>query len=138
MPTNMPTGDACAYTEYRDGAVPGEFPKTGADATGVEAAIWDALREVQDPEMPISVVDLGLIYDVDADPDAGSAVVEMTLTYSGCPARDILTNDVACAAETADGIDDCEVRLRYSPEWSVEMVTDEGREALREFGVSVA
>lgn len=138
MVTNMPTdSEACGYTEYRTGESPGDYPKTGADATGVEREIWDALREVQDPEMPVSVVDLGLIYGVETDAAAGTATVEMTLTYSGCPARDILTNDVRCAAETAAGIESCEVRLRYSPEWTVNMVTERGREALREFGLSV-
>lgn len=144
MPTNMPTdvptdtpadSEACAYTSYEAGEAPEEYPKTGEGATGVEADVWAALYEVEDPEMPVSVVDLGLIYDVSvAD---GRCTVEMTLTYSGCPARDMLTNDVRCAAETAPGVDEAEVRLRYSPEWTVAMVTDAGREALREFGLSV-
>ncbi|WP_277553813.1 1,2-phenylacetyl-CoA epoxidase subunit PaaD [Halobaculum limi] len=140
MPTNMPTdtpadSEACAYTSYEAGEAPEEYPKTGEGATGVEADVWAALYEVEDPEMPVSVVDLGLLYDVTvAD---GRCTVEMTLTYSGCPARDMLTNDVRCAAETAPGVDEAEVRLRYSPEWTVAMVTDAGREALREFGLSV-
>ncbi|GAA0210943.1 1,2-phenylacetyl-CoA epoxidase subunit PaaD [Halobaculum roseum] len=128
--------DACAYTAYEDGEAPEEYPKTGAGATGVEADVWDALYGVEDPEMPVSVVDLGLIYDVAVDDD-GRCEVAMTLTYTGCPARDMLTNDVRCAAETAPGVDEAEVRLRYSPEWTVAMVTDAGREALREFGLSV-
>ncbi len=153
MPTNMPTdtpgdagtgapdgaatdAEACAYTAYEDGEAPEEYPKTGAGATGVEADVWDALFEVDDPEMPVSVVDLGLIYDVSVDGD-GRCEVEMTLTYTGCPARDMITNDVRCAAATAPGVEAAEVRLRYSPEWTVAMVTDAGREALREFGLSV-
>jgi hypothetical protein len=64
------------------------------------------------------------------------AVVEMTLTYSGCPAREMLRNDVRCAALSA-GVDEVEVRLRYSPSWNVNMVTEAGREDLREFGLSV-
>lgn len=158
MPTNMPTdvpggsaadaaaddapgataadAEACAHTSYEDGEAPAEFPKTGAGSTGVEADVWDALYEVEDPEMPVSVVDLGLIYDVAVDGD-GRCEIEMTLTYTGCPARDMITNDVRCAAETAPGVEEAEVRLRYSPEWTVAMVTDAGREALREFGLSV-
>jgi len=155
MPTNMPTdvpggsgGDAaddtdppsdpeaCTYTAYEDGEALVEYPETGADATGVEADVWAALSEVEDPEMPVGVVDLGLIYDVAVDED-GRCEIEMTLTYTGCPARDVITNDVRCAAETAPGVGSAEVRLRYSPEWTVAMVTDAGREALREFGLSV-
>ncbi|MHB9287779.1 1,2-phenylacetyl-CoA epoxidase subunit PaaD [Halobacteriales archaeon Cl-PHB] len=126
---------ACAYTDYEPGEVPETFPKTGEGASGAEADVWDALYEVEDPEMPISIVDLGLIYGVEVDDR--HCDVELTLTYSGCPARDMLTNDVRCAAETAPGVDEAEVRLRYSPEWTVDMVTDEGRETLREFGLSV-
>jgi metal-sulfur cluster biosynthetic enzyme len=127
--------DACAHTEYERGDVPPEYPKDGRDATGVAADVWAALREVEDPEMPVSVVDLGLIYEVTVE--SGHAVVEMTLTYSGCPARDMLMNDVRCAAMTAAGVENAEVKLRYSPTWNVDMVTPEGREALREFGLSV-
>jgi metal-sulfur cluster biosynthetic enzyme len=138
MPTNAPmSGEACAYTEYDEGESPDDYPKTGRDAEGVEAEVWAALREVEDPEMPVSIVDLGLIYGVDVDSETGTAAIWMTLTYSGCPARDMLVNDVTCAAETVPAVTDAEVRLQYSPEWNVNMVTEQGREALREFGLSV-
>jgi metal-sulfur cluster biosynthetic enzyme len=136
MDSGAPLGsDACAYTDYTPGEKPEEFPKTGEGATGVEAEIWEALYEVQDPEMPVSVVDLGLIYNVDVE--GSKAIVEMTLTYTGCPARDMLRNDVRCAAMTASSIDEAEVRLRYNPPWNVNMVTEQGKEHLREFGLSV-
>lgn len=136
MDSGAPLGsDACAYTDYTPGEKPEEFPKTGEGTTGVEAEIWEALYEVQDPEMPVSVVDLGLIYNVDVE--GSKATVEMTLTYTGCPARDMLQNDVRCAAMTASGVDEAEVRLRYNPPWNVNMVTEQGKEHLREFGLSV-
>jgi metal-sulfur cluster biosynthetic enzyme len=136
MESDTPVGsDACAYTDYTPGETPEEFPKTGEGATGVEAEIWEALYEVQDPEMPVSVVDLGLIYNVAVE--GSKATVEMTLTYTGCPARDMIQNDVRCAAMTASGIDEAEVRLRYNPPWNVSMVTEQGKEQLREFGLSV-
>ncbi|EJN61061.1 1,2-phenylacetyl-CoA epoxidase subunit PaaD [Halogranum rubrum] len=151
MDSGAPLGsDACAYTDYTPGEAPEEFPKTGEGATGVEAEIWEALYEVQDPEMPVSVVDLGLIYNVEVagseTPEASrgggetagaKATVEMTLTYTGCPARDMILNDVRCAAMTASGIDEADVNLRYNPPWNVNMVTDQGKEHLREFGLSV-
>lgn len=127
--------DACTYTEYESGDAPDEYPKTGDGATGAEREVWDALYEVEDPEMPVSIVDLGLIYDVSVEGER--AEVEMTLTYTGCPARDMLENDVRCAALTASGVTEAEVTISYSPGWNVEMVTDAGREQLREFGLSV-
>ena len=131
----------CAYTEYRPGEVPEDavVPKNGADSEGIERAVWNALFEVEDPEMPVSVVDLGLIYDVEVSEDgAGThAEVTMTLTYTGCPARDMLLDDVREAAASPEGVDDASVELVWSPVWSVEFVSEAGREDLREFGVSI-
>jgi metal-sulfur cluster biosynthetic enzyme len=149
----------CAYTDYRPGEVPEDavVPKNGADSEGLERAVWDALFEVEDPEMPVSVVDLGLIYDVEVREavDEGEAVdesaesenaagdgrtraeVTMTLTYTGCPARDMLLEDVREAAASPEGVDDAAVELVWSPVWSVAFVSEAGREDLREFGVSI-
>lgn len=129
------SAEYCAYTEYRDGSRAETVPATGEGATGTAKRVWDALFEVEDPEMPISVVDLGLIYGVDVS--AGHATVRMTLTYTGCPARRMLLADVEAAAAGADGVDSADVELVWSPEWNLTMVSDAGKEALREFGVSV-
>ena len=125
----------CAYTEYEHGVAVEELPATGEGAEGVEAAVFEELQRVEDPEMPISVVDLGLIYDVTVED--GVATVTMTLTYTGCPARDYLQADVRQAAARAEGVDGAEVELVWSPEWNLEMVTEAGKADLREFGVSV-
>jgi metal-sulfur cluster biosynthetic enzyme len=125
----------CTYTEYEHGVAVEELPATGEGAEGVEAAVWEGLYEVEDPEMPISVVDLGLIYDVTVED--GVATVTMTLTYTGCPARDYLQADARQAAARADGVEAAEVELVWSPEWNLEMVTEAGKADLREFGVSV-
>jgi metal-sulfur cluster biosynthetic enzyme len=126
---------ACAYTDYKRGPAPDELPKTGADASGVERRVWDALYEVEDPEMPVSIVDLGLIYGVAVGD--GTATVDMTLTYTGCPARQLLLADVETAAAGVEGVESASVELVWSPPWTVELVTEQGREALREFGLSV-
>jgi metal-sulfur cluster biosynthetic enzyme len=125
----------CGYTEYEIGDAADELPATGEEATGVEAPVWDRLYEIEDPEMPISVVDLGLIYGVTVMD--GRATVTMTLTYTGCPARDYLQEDVRRAAEDAEGVETATVELVWRPEWNLEMVTDDGKADLREFGVSV-
>jgi metal-sulfur cluster biosynthetic enzyme len=132
-PTEEPT--PCAYTDYREGEAVEELPATGEDAEGLEADVWDALYDIEDPEMPVSIVDLGLIYGVDVTDDV--ATIDMTLTYSGCPARDMLLDEVEEEVEAIDGIDGTQVRLVWSPEWSLEMVTDQGEADLKEFGLSV-
>lgn len=135
---------ACSYTSYEtdDGLdydekerADGEVPATGAGATGVERRVWQALYRVEDPEMPISIVDLGLIYGVEvAD---GTAAIDMTLTYTGCPARDMLISEVLRSVGDVDGVDSVDVNVVWSPGWTVDMVTEHGKESLREFGLSV-
>ncbi|WP_254532631.1 1,2-phenylacetyl-CoA epoxidase subunit PaaD [Natrinema gelatinilyticum] len=135
---------ACAYTSYDSDedveydekeSVEGEVPATGTGAEGVERCVWQALYEVEDPEMPISIVDLGLIYGVSVED--GVAAVDMTLTYTGCPARDMLINEVKQSVAAVDGIDKAEISVVWSPGWTVDMVTEQGKESLREFGLSV-
>ena len=125
----------CAYTDYREGTPVEDLPATGEDATGVEAAVWDALYAVEDPEMPVSIVDLGLIYG--GAVEDGPATVHMTLTYSGGPARDMLQGEVESAVAGVDGVESVDLELVWSPGWTVEMVTDQGKADLREFGLSI-
>jgi len=143
-PDRDTAADPCAYTDYDTEAdyaekesVEGEVPKTGAGAEGLERRVWEALYGIEDPEMPISIVDLGLIYGVDADEGDGSVEVEMTLTYTGCPARDMLINEVTRTVAAVEGVADAGVVLVWSPGWTVDMVTEQGKESLREFGLSV-
>jgi metal-sulfur cluster biosynthetic enzyme len=127
----------CTHTDYTAGEAAEDLPATGEDATGLAADVWAALYDVEDPEMPISIVDLGLIYGVQVDETAGHALVEMTLTYSGCPARDMLTGEVEDAVAAVEGVDSVELRLVWAPDWNTELVTETGREQLREFGLSI-
>lgn len=127
----------CSYTDYREGDTYPDLPATGEGATGLERDVWDALYDVDDPEMPVSVVDLGLIYGVGVDEDSGEVQVDMTLTYSGCPAREMLTTEVQEAVADVEGVESVDFRLVWAPDWNVEMVTETGRERLREFGLSI-
>jgi phenylacetate-CoA oxygenase PaaJ subunit len=117
---------------------------TGDDATrragrvtaeGTEEDVWNALESVEDPELPVSVVDLGLIYEVSVDD--GRAAIDLTVTYSGCPGRDMIVSDVEQAVRDVDGIETVDVTIVYSPPWSVDCITDRGREQLSEFGLAV-
>jgi metal-sulfur cluster biosynthetic enzyme len=126
---------ACAYTEYVEGDEVEEYPATGEGAEGVAADVWEVLYDVDDPEMPVSIVDLGLVYGVEvAD---GHATVVMTLTYTGCPARKYLTEEIAERVAGVDSVESVDLELVWSPPWTMEMVTDDGKEQLREFGLSV-
>lgn len=132
----------CTYTSYDSASEPIEasVPATGENADGLAAEIWDDLYEVEDPEMPISVVDLGLIYGLtlhESETGETRAEIDMTLTYTGCPARDMLQEEIKNTVERVSDVDEAEVCLVWSPEWSLEMVTEAGERDLNDFGLSV-
>lgn len=104
-------------------------------ASGTEREVWEALFTVEDPELPVSIVDLGLVYDVAVS--GARAEVEMTLTYSGCPARDMIVADVEEAVGAVPGVRTVEVSVVHSPPWSVELITERGREELVDYGLAV-
>ena len=100
-----------------------------------EEAVWAALREVKDPEIPaVSVVDMGMIEIVDVD--GGTARVVVLPTFTGCPAIDVIKSDVRAAVEAVDGIDSVQVETTFSPPWTTERITQEGRAKLKEFGLA--
>ncbi|HUG01879.1 MAG TPA: iron-sulfur cluster assembly protein [Longimicrobiales bacterium] len=96
--------------------------------------LWSALRDVLDPELPISVVDMGLIYDV----RLVGAVAEVTLTYTatGCPCVDFIRTDITERLLAEPGVDAVELHEVWSPPWTRAMMTEEGRVALRALGVA--
>ncbi len=120
-----------------------EFESLGADtapAAPVERqpltreAVWEALATVPDPEVPvISVVELGIVRDVELDGDALTVVI--TPTYSGGPARREIERDVV-AALAARGWTDARIRTEFSPAWTTDWMTDAAREKLRAYGIA--
>lgn len=103
-----------------------------AEAGTGQAEVWDALRLVEDPELGINVVNLGLVYDVAVD---GSLVrVKMTLTTIGCPAADTLELQVKEALSSLEGVKRVEVEWTFEPPWSPERITEEGRDMLVAMG----
>ncbi len=85
--------------------------------------IIEQLRMVFDPEIPINIYDLGLIYEINID-ENNKAHLLMTLTAPGCPAAGILPNQVAEAARKAEGIVDAEVELTFDPPWNQSMMPE--------------
>lgn len=96
-------------------------------ATGEEAI--EALRTVYDPEIPVNIFDLGLIYELDIHKD-GSARVVMTLTAPGCPVAGEMPEMVAEALDQVPGIGEIEVTLTFEPPWTPEMMSEDARLAL--------
>lgn len=88
--------------------------------------IIDNLKEVYDPEIPVNVYDLGLIYNVDVD-ESNSANIVMTLTAPGCPVVDILVDDITQAAQSVEGVETVNVDLTFEPPWDKSMMSEEAR-----------
>ncbi|MDO4910675.1 MAG: metal-sulfur cluster assembly factor [Corynebacterium sp.] len=97
--------------------------------------IEEAMRDVIDPELGINVVDLGLVYDIWVDGDR--AVVEMTLTSPACPLTDMLEEQSEAAVTSKLLATELIVKWVWSPPWSPQMITEDGREQLRALGFSI-
>lgn len=101
---------------------------TPATATGDEAlqeAIIEALKEIYDPEIPVNIYDLGLIYNVEVN--AGHALVTMTLTTPHCPVAESMPSEVELRVGAVPGVGDAEVNLVWDPPWSPGNMSDEAR-----------
>ena len=98
--------------------------------------ILEALKVVRDPEIPVNVVDLGLIYDVRVGDD-GAVDIDMTLTSMGCPVQGMIEADTELAAMKVDGVQRVNVEFVWSPPWSLDKMTEDGKKQMRMFGFSV-
>ncbi|HLU82606.1 MAG TPA: iron-sulfur cluster assembly protein [Trueperaceae bacterium] len=96
----------------------------------------EALKVVRDPEIPVNVVDLGLVYDVAVD-DNGHVDIEMTLTSMGCPVQDLIQTDAELAVMKVDGVTAVSVEFVWSPPWSPQKMTDDGKKQMRMFGFNL-
>ncbi len=90
--------------------------------------VLDALKQVYDPEIPVDIVNLGLIYEVKID--GGKVDVKMTTTAPGCPVGNFIAAEAKRAISKMEGVGEVHVELVYDPPWSMDMVTKEGREML--------
>jgi metal-sulfur cluster biosynthetic enzyme len=97
--------------------------------------IWNALAEVTDPEMPISIVDMGMIYDVRLN--EGNVEVDMTFTAIACPAMDMLISDVREKLDSLPGVVSVKVNVVWNPPWTKSRLSEHGRDILQSFGVAV-
>ena len=96
---------------------------TGLDKEALKADVIKALCQVFDPEIPVNIYDLGLIYDVEIDDDA-NVDVKMTLTTPGCPVAQTFPGTVERAVNDVEGVSDCMVELVWDPPWTQERMTE--------------
>lgn len=101
----------------------------------LEQRVWEALGRITDPEMPVSLVDMGMVYRVDVQD--GVARIDLTFTSIGCPAMDMILGDVREAVGAIPGIERVEVEVVWSPPWTKERLTPRGRTLLLAFGLAV-
>ena len=129
------TPGGLARIELRDGDALGLDALLSSEETRkhegpAEEAVWSQLKTVFDPEIPVNVVDLGLIYDcrVDRKESGGNSVlVRMTLTAPGCGMGPAIAADARQKILAIEGVDDAEVELVWDPPWNQSMISEEGR-----------
>ncbi|HEV3103763.1 MAG TPA: metal-sulfur cluster assembly factor [Candidatus Dormibacteraeota bacterium] len=99
------------------------------------ARLWAALAEVQDPEMPVNLVDLGVIYAIN-ELD-GIVDVDLTFTAMGCPASEFILDDVRDRLLREDGVREVRVKVVWDPPWTSARMTQDGRDALEAWGLAL-
>src|SRR5450432_404614 len=113
-------------------AAPNGQTASATAATGPvdEKAVWDQLRQCYDPEIPVNIVDLGLVYDCQLiqKPEGGSKVeVKMTLTAPGCGMGPAIAHDAQSKILSIDGVEEADVELVWDPPWNQNMISEAGR-----------
>ena len=92
-----------------------------------QAEVMDALRECYDPEIPVNVVDLGLIYNVEIQDETGQVDVTMTLTALGCPMAGEVIDEVQMRVEQVENVKNCKVEMTFDPPWSPDRMTEDAK-----------
>lgn len=96
------------------------------DTKMIEEKIVQMLRTVYDPEIPVNVYDLGLIYNIDVD-DEKNVSIEMTLTAPNCPAADFIIEDIRIKIDSIEEVKSVDIKLVFEPEWDKDMMSEEAK-----------
>ena len=99
---------------------------TAEEKTKIEERIVDVLKTVYDPEIPVNIYDLGLIYKIDVKDD-NDVDIDMTFTAPSCPAADFILEDVRQKVDSLEGVKNAVVNLVFDPTWDQSMMTEEAR-----------
>ena len=118
-PFDFETSEPAAQSEV-------ERPEGGEDDPVLMAPVLDALKTVQDPEIPVDLVELGLIYELIVK-KGGIVFVEMTLTTPSCPVAASMPGEVAAAVRAVPGVTDARVKLVWTPTWTPERMSEEAK-----------
>ena len=122
------TGDVAAADVATEAPALGDLPS--------KEALLEALKVVKDPEIPLNVVDLGLIYNVDIK-TGGEVDIDMTLTSMGCPVQDMIQADAELACMQVEGVKKVTVEFVWSPPWSPAKMSEDGKKQMRMFGFNL-
>ena len=125
---DSPSGTPAPEVGAEFSANAGEPLENGVPVAG-EAAVIEAMRDVYDPEIPVNIYDLGLIYNFTIG-DVGNVNAEMSLTSPGCPVAGDLPGWVADAVAKVEGIGEVEVKLVWDPPWTPELMSEDAKLAL--------
>jgi metal-sulfur cluster biosynthetic enzyme len=113
-----------------------EIPVSGETGIPSSEVVLEAMKIVKDPEIPVNIVDLGLVYKCDVSQD-GIVDIEMTLTSVGCPVQDMIRADVELAVMRLEGVKAVNVDFVWTPPWTTNKMSEDGKRQMRMFGFSV-
>jgi metal-sulfur cluster biosynthetic enzyme len=126
--------DQLPGVDLTDGVGPSGGVDAELSAAGSEEDLWEALKDVVDPELGINVVDLGLIYGLHLEDD-NTVTIDMTLTSAACPLTDVIEDQTNTALEGL--VNGFAINWVWMPPWGLEKITEDGREQLRALGFNV-
>jgi len=102
-------------------------------STVTEEAVRNSLKQCMDPEVPLNIVDMGLIYGIDVTP-SNDVNIKMTMTTQGCPLHDTLVQDVTRFTKKVAGVNNVKVDVVWDPPWSMDKMSDEAKQILKDMG----
>lgn len=103
----------------------------------VVARLWQSLLDVEDPEIPVSIVDMGLIVSMAYDAGTRTARLQLTYTAMGCPAMDMIQEDIRVRLLREPDVDHVDIEVVWDPVWSRRRLSDAAKSAMRELGIAV-
>jgi metal-sulfur cluster biosynthetic enzyme len=107
------------------------------DPEDVVRSLWLALKDVEDPEIPVSLVDMGLIVSIDYDPSEQAATLKITYTAMGCPAMDMIQDDIRASLLRESGVARVDIEVVWDPLWTHRRLSQAARQSMRGLGLSV-